>query len=99
MGVKFPKSAAASLTEVFKGSERQIQELKWKKEKTMEDIKREQALLGNVKLKFEKKKEEFLKFLTASSSYASQVNRISKSSQDFFVLFLVLSPDWIWSRF
>ena len=74
MGVKFPRSSTAlSLSESFMASERQIQELKWKKEKMLEDIKREQAVLDNAKLKFDKKKQEFIKFLVDSSSYVSQV--------------------------
>ncbi|XP_024029766.1 protein DEFECTIVE IN MERISTEM SILENCING 3 [Morus notabilis] len=68
--VRFPKaSLASSLPETYK---KQIQELKWKKEKMMEDIKRERALLDNAKFKFDRKKQEFLKFLAESSSYASQ---------------------------
>ena len=75
--MRFPKSSVAlSLPESYVGAERQIQELKWKKEKTAEDIKREQTLLDNAKFKFDKKKQEFLKFLAESSSYASQVIHI-----------------------
>lgn len=65
---------ASSLPETYIQSEKQIKELKWKKEKMMEDIKRERALLDNAKFKFDRKKQEFLKFLAESSSYASQVN-------------------------
>lgn len=71
--VSFSKpSVALSLPESYLGAERQIQELKWKKEKMAEDIKREQTLLDNAKFKFDRKKQEFLKFLAESSSYASQ---------------------------
>lgn len=71
--VRFPKpSVVSGLPESYLGTERQIQELKWKKEKMVEDTKREQALLDNAKFKFDRKKQEFLKFLAESSSYASQ---------------------------
>lgn len=72
--LRFPKaSVKSSLPENYIESERQIKELKWKKEKVIEDIKREQALLDNSKLSFDRKKAEFLKFLAESSSYAAQV--------------------------
>lgn len=72
--MRFPKpSVVSGLPESYLGTERQIQELKWKKEKMVEDTKREQALLDNAKFKFDRKKQEFLKFLAESSSYASQV--------------------------
>ncbi|XP_022158038.1 protein DEFECTIVE IN MERISTEM SILENCING 3-like isoform X2 [Momordica charantia] len=71
--LRFPKaSVKSSLPENYIESERQIKELKWKKEKVIEDIKREQALLDNSKLSFDRKKAEFLKFLAESSSYAAQ---------------------------
>lgn len=72
--LRFAKaSVKSSLPENYIESERQIKELKWKKEKMIEDIKREQALLDNSKLNFDRKKAEFLKFLAESSSYAAQV--------------------------
>ncbi|XP_060675501.1 protein DEFECTIVE IN MERISTEM SILENCING 3 isoform X2 [Ziziphus jujuba] len=71
--VRFPKQlVTSSLPESYIESEKQIKEIKWKKEKLLEDIKREQALWDNAKFSFNKKKEEFLKFLAESSSYASQ---------------------------
>ncbi|KGN49862.1 protein DEFECTIVE IN MERISTEM SILENCING 3 [Cucumis sativus] len=71
--LRFPKpSMKSSLPENYIESERQIKELKWKKEKMVEDIRREQALLDNTKGNFDRKKAEFLKFLTESSSYAAQ---------------------------
>ena len=73
--LRFPKaSMKSSLPESYIESERQMKELKWKKEKMIEDIKREQALLNNSKLNFDRKKAEFLKFLAESSSYAAQVS-------------------------
>lgn len=44
-----------------------------RKEVVVEDIKREQALLDFAKMNFNKKKNEFLRFLAQSSSYATQV--------------------------
>ena len=38
-----------------------------------DDIQREQALLNHAKCNFDRKKQEFLKFLAESSSYATQV--------------------------
>ncbi|XP_022972950.1 protein DEFECTIVE IN MERISTEM SILENCING 3-like isoform X1 [Cucurbita maxima] len=71
--LRFPKaSMKSSLPENYIESARQIKELKWKKEKMIEDIKREHALLDNSKLNFDRKKAEFLKFLAESSSYAAQ---------------------------
>lgn len=52
-----------------------MKELKWKKEKTLDDIKREQVLRDHAVFNFGKKKEEFVKFLAQSSS-ANQVNLI-----------------------
>lgn len=75
--LRFPKaSMKSSLPENYIESERQIKELKWKKEKMIEDIRREQALLDNTKVNFDRKKAEFLKFLTESSSYAAQVRAL-----------------------
>lgn len=74
VGVKFPKpSTTSTLPENYIEAERQVKEMKWKKEKMLEDVKRERALLDNAKHNFEKKREEFLKFLAESSSYATQV--------------------------
>lgn len=74
--VKFPKlSAASGLPDSYLESERQINELKWRKERMLEDMKREQALWDNAKFNFERKKKDFLKFLADSSSYATQVTQ------------------------
>lgn len=74
VGVKFPKpSTTSTLPENYIEAERQVKEMKWKKEKMLEDVKRERALLDNAKHNFDKKREEFLKYLAESSSYATQV--------------------------
>ncbi|BFG23500.1 hypothetical protein CerSpe_097740 [Prunus speciosa] len=93
--VRFPKlSVTSSLPETYLDSERQINELKWKKEKMQEDMKREQALLDNAKFNFDRKKQDFLKFLADSSSYATQAaaqsrvtSRQSKAKQYPFLVF------------
>ncbi|EEF45686.1 conserved hypothetical protein [Ricinus communis] len=54
-------------------TEKQLKEMTWKKDKITEDIKREQALWNSAKYNFERKKEEFVKFLAESSAYATQV--------------------------
>jgi tRNA(Glu) U13 pseudouridine synthase TruD len=72
--VKFPKpSVTSSVSEKHIEAVRQVKEMVWKKEKMLEDMKREQALLNNAKFNFDRKKQEFLKFLAESSSYATQV--------------------------
>ncbi|XP_048427173.1 protein DEFECTIVE IN MERISTEM SILENCING 3-like isoform X2 [Pyrus x bretschneideri] len=71
--VRFPKlSATSGLPENYLESERQINELKWKKDKLQEDMKSEQSLLDNAKFNFDRKKQDFLKFLADSSSYVTQ---------------------------
>jgi len=72
--VKFPKpSVTSTLAENNIEAEKQVMETKWKKEKVLEDIKRAEALLHAAKFNFDKKKQEFLKFLAEISSYATQV--------------------------
>lgn len=52
--------------------ENEIKKMKWKKEKVIDDIKREQSMLDQTKFNFEIKKQEFVKFLAESSSYMTQ---------------------------
>ncbi|XP_062162657.1 protein DEFECTIVE IN MERISTEM SILENCING 3-like isoform X3 [Alnus glutinosa] len=71
--VKFPKpSVTSTLRDNCIEAERRVKEMKWKKEKMLEDMNREQALLQAAKFDFDKKKQEFLKFIAESSSYATQ---------------------------
>lgn len=71
--LKFPKSFAKSnLPQDYFEIERQIKEMKWKKERTVEDMQREQALLDHARFNFGIKKEEYLKFLAQNSSYTRQ---------------------------
>ncbi|XP_059436554.1 protein DEFECTIVE IN MERISTEM SILENCING 3-like [Corylus avellana] len=72
--VKFPNPLVTStLRENYIEAESQVKEMKWKKEKMLEDMKREEALLHAAKFDFDKRKQEFFKFLAQSSSYATQV--------------------------
>ncbi|KAJ6411008.1 hypothetical protein OIU84_007708 [Salix udensis] len=72
--VRFPVlSVTSTLPDNYIDTEKQLKEIKWKREKMLEDIKREQALLDAAKQSFERKKEEFVNFLAQSSAYASQM--------------------------
>ncbi|KAK4835102.1 hypothetical protein QYF36_005221 [Acer negundo] len=71
--VRFPKSSGMlDIADKSAETEKQIQEIRWQKEKFQDDIKREITLLNKAKGTFATKKAEFLKFLAQSSSYASQ---------------------------
>lgn len=73
MDVKFPKSSGRSnLPQNYFEMEREMKEMKWKKERAIEDMQREQALLDRARFNFDIKKQEYLKFLAQSSSYATQ---------------------------
>ncbi|XP_038878420.1 protein DEFECTIVE IN MERISTEM SILENCING 3-like [Benincasa hispida] len=67
--VSFSKTSTnSSLPDRYTESERQMKEMKWKKEKILEDMRREQALLDSLKLNFEKKKAEFVQFLAEAAA-------------------------------
>ncbi|GMJ00529.1 INVOLVED IN DE NOVO 1, DEFECTIVE IN MERISTEM SILENCING 3 [Hibiscus trionum] len=71
--VRFPKTSTMSEElQSYNETEKQMKETRWQKEKLEEDIKRELALLNNAKFNFERKKQDFVKFLALSSSYATQ---------------------------
>ncbi|KAJ4726666.1 Defective in meristem silencing 3 [Melia azedarach] len=71
--VIFPKfSGMSEKTDKYAETEKQIQELKRKKETLQDDLRREQSLLNQAKDTFERKKQEFVKFLAESSTFASQ---------------------------
>lgn len=71
--VKFPTtSQKLNLPESYFGIEVGLKEMKWKKDRTMEDMQREQALLAHARVNYETKKREFLQFLARSSSHVSQ---------------------------
>ena len=72
--VKFAISPQVSyLPETYVEVEKQMKELKWKREKLTEDIQREEAILAHVKYNFEVKKQEFLGFMAQSSPYTMPV--------------------------
>ncbi|KAH1075346.1 hypothetical protein J1N35_027674 [Gossypium stocksii] len=71
--VRFPKtSTMLEELESYSETEKQMIEMRWQKEKLEEDIKRELALLNTAKFNFERKKQDFVKFLAQSSTYATQ---------------------------
>ncbi|KAK4836245.1 hypothetical protein QYF36_020417 [Acer negundo] len=76
--VRFPKSSGMlDIADKSAETEKQIQEIRWQKDKFQDDIKREITLLNKAKGTFATKKAEFLKFLAQSSSYASQFVYVS----------------------
>ncbi|KAK8559430.1 hypothetical protein V6N13_026853 [Hibiscus sabdariffa] len=73
VNVRFQKtSATLKMSQNHIETEKHIKEMRCEKEKLEDDIKREHALLNNTKSSFERKKQDFLKFLALSSSYATQ---------------------------
>ncbi|XP_028806664.1 structural maintenance of chromosomes flexible hinge domain-containing protein GMI1 [Neltuma alba] len=72
VGVRFPRPRKL-IPDSYMETERQLNNKKRRKEMILEDIRREQTLLDIAKINFNKKKNEFLKFLAESSSYATQV--------------------------
>lgn len=51
--------------------EKKLKEAKWEKERLLEDMQREEALLDQSKLNYQVKKEEFVKFIAKTSPYAA----------------------------
>ncbi|KAL0403237.1 UNVERIFIED_CONTAM: protein DEFECTIVE IN MERISTEM SILENCING 3 [Sesamum radiatum] len=71
--VKFPTtSRKLNIPESYFEMEVGLKETKWKKDRTMEDMQREQALLAHARVNYETKKREFLQFLARSSSHVTQ---------------------------
>lgn len=66
-------SGVSYLPEEYIEVEKEMKEFKWKRERMMEDIQREEAMLAHVKFNFEFKKQEFLGFMAQSSPYTMQV--------------------------
>lgn len=74
VSVKFPViSGPPSLPDTYYETENEIKELIWRQSKIMDDIQRERQLLEREKAKFDKKKQEFLKFVADSSEFTHQV--------------------------
>ncbi|KAJ0253756.1 Protein DEFECTIVE IN MERISTEM SILENCING 3 [Hirschfeldia incana] len=65
--VRFAKPSASPGSENYSEAERQMNELRWKKEKTLEAIKRAQVLRDHALYNFGKKKEEIVRCLAQSS--------------------------------
>lgn len=71
--VRFPKcSKKSDLPDNYYELENQMKQKKWERERILEDIRREQALLDQEKNNFSLRKQDFLKFLADSSSYITQ---------------------------
>ncbi|KAL3726706.1 hypothetical protein ACJRO7_031582 [Eucalyptus globulus] len=70
--VRFPvPSGASSRPTNYREIENRMKDLKWKREKLLEDLRQERQMLDHAKLDFERKKQEFFMFLGQSSSYAT----------------------------
>ncbi|XP_047941494.1 protein DEFECTIVE IN MERISTEM SILENCING 3-like isoform X3 [Salvia hispanica] len=65
---KFVKSANDS------EPQNRLKEMKWKKDRALEDMQREQDLLDQAKFKYEIKKRELVRFIAESSSLMTQVS-------------------------
>ncbi|XP_073130095.1 protein DEFECTIVE IN MERISTEM SILENCING 3-like [Henckelia pumila] len=73
MDVMFPNgSDRFSLPMNYFEVENRMKETQWDKNRTMVDLQREQSLLDLARFNYEKKKQEFVKFLAHSSSFAAQ---------------------------
>ncbi|KAJ1382820.1 hypothetical protein SESBI_43942, partial [Sesbania bispinosa] len=70
--VRFPRPERSMEHDNYIEFERQMKDIKWKKEKILEDIKRERSMMDMAKFNFNKKKSDFLKYLSQSSTYATQ---------------------------
>ncbi|CAH9097767.1 unnamed protein product [Cuscuta europaea] len=74
--VKFPKNFGRTCPpQNFFQVENKIKEVKWERERILEDMQREQALLDHARFNFEVKKQDFIKHLAQSSSYATQMQQ------------------------
>ncbi|KAG5393752.1 hypothetical protein IGI04_023715 [Brassica rapa subsp. trilocularis] len=80
--VRFAKPNASRAMDNHSEAERQMKELKQKKEKTLEDIKRTQVLRDHAVYNFGKKKDEFVRFLAQSSSTSNDEKRASKRTTE-----------------
>ncbi|XP_043717370.1 protein DEFECTIVE IN MERISTEM SILENCING 3-like isoform X2 [Telopea speciosissima] len=66
--VRFPiGSGTTNLPLDYIQAEEKIKQMKWEKERLLEDMQREQALVNHVKSKYDSKKQEFVKFIAQSS--------------------------------
>lgn len=73
--VKFPKASGRSIPpENYFEAEGVLKETRWRKERLLEDMRREQTLLDQAKFDYEIKKQQLVKFLAESSLYTNQVH-------------------------
>lgn len=70
MDVKF--AISSYLPENLANIEKQMKELKWEKETTVEQLQQEEAILTQLKYTFQVKKQEFVRFMAQSSPFAMQ---------------------------
>lgn len=66
--MRFAKPIASPMMDKFSEMEKQMKDLKWKKQKMLDDINRENVLRKDAMEKFGKKKEVFVRFLAMSSA-------------------------------
>ncbi|MED6170177.1 hypothetical protein PIB30_028410 [Stylosanthes scabra] len=71
--VRFPRPARSMGIDNSLKLEMQLKDLKSQKENILEDLKREQTMLDVAKYNFQKKKNEYIRFLAESSANATQV--------------------------
>ncbi|KAI6706534.1 hypothetical protein NL676_009496 [Syzygium grande] len=87
--VRFPvpsASGASGLPANYREMENQMEDLKWRREKLLEDLRRERQTMDQAKLSFERKKQEFVVFLAQSSSYVTQKRLGESSALDGLIL-------------
>ncbi|CAH8358793.1 unnamed protein product [Eruca vesicaria subsp. sativa] len=82
--MRFTKPSTSQTKDNYSEAERKMNELRWKKEKTLEDMKRAQVLRDHVVYNFGKKKEEFVRCL-AQSSYTNEVVNLLDISSSLLV--------------
>ncbi|KAJ8446217.1 hypothetical protein Cgig2_015988 [Carnegiea gigantea] len=71
--VRFPKhSVRSDLPDNYYELENQMKQKKWERERILEDMRREQALLDIEKYNFSVRKQDLIKLLADSSSYITQ---------------------------
>ncbi|XP_047967063.1 protein DEFECTIVE IN MERISTEM SILENCING 3-like isoform X1 [Salvia hispanica] len=79
--VKFPTgSEKFNPPEEYLEAEKGLKEAKWKRERTSEDMKREQDLLTRARFNYEKKKQELLRFIAKGSSIVSSQYPMGRGS-------------------
>ncbi|KAL4375303.1 hypothetical protein AHAS_Ahas05G0268300 [Arachis hypogaea] len=88
--VRFPRPEISMGIDNSLKLEMQLKDLKSQKENILEDLKREQTLLDVAKVNFQKKKNEYIRFLAESSANATTQNGACSSSNVFQCLSIEL---------